>query len=72
MIVVSILPYLVGMSRTGYLVGALLLGGRFLYWVIRLKYQNDPVYAMRTFRYSIIYLMGLFVCLLIDHYIPYA
>ena len=72
LIVVSILPYLVGMSRTGYLVGALLLGGRFLYWVIRLKYQNDPVYAMRTFRYSIIYLMGLFVCLLIDHYIPYA
>ena len=31
---------------------------------------DDQRVAMQTFGYSIVYLMGLFACLLIDHYIP--
>jgi protoheme IX farnesyltransferase len=68
LLVISVLPYVVAMSGIIYLVGALILGGIFLYWAIRLKITNDPKVAMKTFSYSIIYLMLLFVVLLVDHY----
>ncbi|GGI90159.1 heme o synthase [Legionella impletisoli] len=69
LIVVTCLPFLVEMSGWLYLTGALVLGGRFLYWAIVLYRSNKPVVAMRTFRYSIVYLMLLFLFLLLDHYI---
>lgn len=69
LVVVSVLPFAVGMSGWLYLTGALLLGLRFLYWVILLYRSDQLVIAMRTFRFSIIYLMFLFVFLLIDHYL---
>jgi protoheme IX farnesyltransferase len=65
----SVLPFVTGMCGIIYLVGALILGGIFLYWAIRLKNSNDPLVALKTFRYSITYLMLLFVVLLVDHYI---
>ncbi|MDI9817851.1 MULTISPECIES: heme o synthase [unclassified Legionella] len=68
LLVVSMLPFLVGMSGWLYLIGAGLLGGRFLYWGIMLFRQDKPAIAMHTFRFSIVYLMMLFVFLLIDHY----
>lgn len=67
--VVSLLPFVVGMSGWFYLIGAVLLGLRFLQWAISLYYSEEPILAMRTFRFSIVYLMLLFVFLLIDHYI---
>jgi protoheme IX farnesyltransferase len=72
LIVISVLPFAVSMSGFIYLAGALILGAIFLYWAIRLKYSNDPKVAMKTFQYSIVYLMLLFVVLLVDHYIPLA
>jgi protoheme IX farnesyltransferase len=69
LLVVSVLPFAVGMSGWIYLFGALLLGMRFLYWAIILYRSEQAVMAMRTFRFSIIYLMLLFVILLIDHYL---
>ncbi len=69
LVAVTMLPFAVGMSGVIYLIGALLLGGGFLYWAIRLKYSNNPKVAMKTFSYSIIYLMLLFVLLLVDHYV---
>ena len=69
LVVVSILPFVVGMSSWLYLLGALGLGSGFLYWAWRLYSCDEPSIAMRTFRFSIIYLMLLFVFLLIDHYI---
>lgn len=69
LLVVSILPFVVGMSGWLYLTGAILLGARFLHWALRLYRSDKPVIAMRTFRFSIVYLMMLFVFLLIDHYI---
>jgi len=68
LIVMTILPYAVGMSGIMYLAAALLLGGRFLYWAVRMKYSDENEIAMKTFRFSIIYLAGLFGMLLIDHY----
>lgn len=64
---ISLLPFVVGMSGWIYLAGAVLLGARFLYWAIKLKYWEKPKTAMYTFRFSIVYLMLLFVALLLDH-----
>lgn len=69
LLAVTILPYAVGMCGLFYLIGALLLGARFLYWAWLLYQQEEAVIAMRTFRFSITYLMLLFVILLIDHYL---
>ncbi|KTD13301.1 heme o synthase [Legionella jamestowniensis] len=69
LLVVSVLPFIVGMSSWLYLTGALLLGLRFLYWAVVLFRSDKAVVAMRTFRFSIVYLMMLFVFLLVDHYI---
>ncbi|WP_058450950.1 heme o synthase [Legionella maceachernii] len=69
LLVVTSLPFVVGMSGWLYLMGASLLGIRFLYWAIALYRSERPAMAMRTFRFSIVYLMMLFVFLLIDHYI---
>lgn len=68
LLTVSILPFIVGMSGRLYLIGAFLLGARFLYWAILLYLQENPTIAMRTFRFSIFYLMMLFIFLLFDHY----
>jgi heme o synthase len=68
LLVVSILPFAVGMSGMFYLIAALILGGRFLYWALKLFHRQKKVVAMQTFRFSIVYLMLLFTVLLIDHY----
>jgi len=68
--IVTLLPYLVGMSGIFYLVGAILLGVGFLYYTILMYFNHEDRLAMQTFSYSIIYLMLLFAFLLIDHYIP--
>jgi len=69
LLIVSLLPFVVGMSGWLYLAGALLLGMRFLYWATVLYVREEAIVAMRTFRFSIFYLMLLFVFLLIDHYL---
>ena len=69
LVIVTILPYLTGMSGLFYLGGALMLGAGFLYYAIRLLDPPDDFFAMKVFNYSIIYLMALFAFLLIDHYL---
>ena len=70
LIIVTVLPYLTGMTGPFYLCGALLLGGGFLYYALQLKFAPRQDSPMTTFRYSISYLMALFSFLLIDHYLP--
>ena len=67
---VSLLPYVTLMSGLFYLGGALALGAGFLYYAWRLYRHRDRSLPMRTFGYSIFYLMGLFTFLLVDHYLP--
>lgn len=70
LLVVSVLPFATHMSGPFYLVGALLLGGGFLYYAMLLMKGNDESIAMKTFGYSIWYLMAIFAILLVDHYLP--
>jgi len=64
----TLLPYLTGMSGFIYLSVAFVLNGRFLYYVLNLRRGLRPELPMRTFRFSITYLMLLFAALIIDHY----
>ena len=66
---ITMLPYVPRMSGPLYLLGAAVLGGGFLYWAIELMRGKNPRAPMETFKYSIIYLMALFVVMLVDHYV---
>lgn len=66
---VTVLPWITGMSGVFYLGGAAVLGAVFLYYAIRLMNPPDEAYAMKVFGYSIVYLMALFAFLLIDHWL---
>ncbi len=66
----TLLPVLTGMSGLIYLVAAIALNGRFLYFVLALQRGVKPDLPMRTFRFSINYLLLLFAALIIDHYFP--
>ncbi|QBQ53722.1 heme o synthase [Nitrosococcus wardiae] len=67
---VSLLPFVSQMSGLVYLVGAVVLGGRFLYLALALYRHTSNELAMKTFGYSIFYLAALFAFLLVDHYLP--
>jgi protoheme IX farnesyltransferase len=69
LILVTILPYLTGMSGLIFLISALILGLIFLKYAIKIN-QNpeDAKIAWQTFTYSINYLMLIFLALLVDHY----
>ena len=63
---VTVIPFMIGMSGVSYLLSALALDLVFIIWSIRLLLDHNGA-AIKTFRYSIFYLMMLFICLLIDH-----
>ncbi|HXH04313.1 MAG TPA: heme o synthase [Candidatus Competibacteraceae bacterium] len=69
LLLISLLPYLTGMSGMLYLLGAVVLGLRFLWYTSRLYIFGDDRLAMPTFGFSIVYLFGLFAVLMVDHYL---
>jgi heme o synthase len=66
---VTLLPWLTGMSGLVYLAAALVLNALFLRQVIQLKRSTARELPMRVFRFSVQYLMWLFLALLADHYV---
>ena len=70
LVIVTIFPYLIRMSGLLYLVGAVALGGRFLYHSWKLFDDSATRQPIRTFVFSINYLMWLFGFMLVDHYVP--
>ena len=68
--IVTLLPFVTGMSGLIYLVAAVGLGGRFLWHAVVMKNSERPELPMLVFRFSINYLMWLFLALLVDHYLP--
>jgi protoheme IX farnesyltransferase len=72
LVLATLLPFLTGMSGLIYLAAALALNGRFLYFVLALNRGLKADLPMRTFRFSITYLMLLFAALILDHYLFFA
>ena len=68
LIVITTFPFLTGMSGLLYIAGVSILNAGFIWYAIRMLRSDDEHLPMRTFTYSIIYLMMLFVFLLADHY----
>lgn len=69
LLAVSVLPFATGMMHYLYLAGALTLGAVFLYYAIAMLVSKKPGLGMATFKYSIVYLMLLFIVMLADHYL---
>ncbi len=66
---ISVLPFVIKMSSWIYLYSVIFLDLYFIFLAIKLMRTDNPVVAMGVFKYSIIYLLLLFVALLVDHYI---
>ncbi|WP_044615767.1 heme o synthase [Gynuella sunshinyii] len=67
---VTLLPFATRLTGLVYLAGVVLLNVRFLQWSWWLFRQSRDHAAFKTFKYSITYLMLLFLVLLMDHYLP--
>ena len=68
LIVCTLIPAVIGMSGVIYLAAALALDARFLYLAVALHRGDRPELPIRTFRFSITYLMSLFAAFIADHY----
>ena len=69
LVLVTMLPYLTGMSGLIYLASAVLLGGAFIHYALALWNRPTELLPMKTFGFSITYLAALFTALLVDHYV---
>ncbi len=71
LIFAGLLPYLTRMSGLVYAISSSILGLIFLAYAVKLKLSDERKIAMDTFKYSINYLLLIFVALLVDHYFRY-
>lgn len=69
LILVTLLPFITGMSGYPYLVASLVLNAIFLWLCVHLYTRPLEKAALRLFGYSIFYLFMLFIVLLVDHYL---
>ena len=68
LILCTLLPVVIGMSGLVYLAAASVLDARFLYLALALQRSVRPDLPIRTFRFSITYLMALFGAFIVDHF----
>jgi protoheme IX farnesyltransferase len=68
LILCTLIPAVIGMSGWIYVAAALVLDARFLYLALALYRGVRPDLPIRTFRFSITYLMTLFGAFIADHY----
>jgi protoheme IX farnesyltransferase len=68
LILCTLIPVVIGMSGLIYLTAAVALDARFLYLALALQRGVRPDLPIRTFRFSITYLMALFGAFIADHY----
>lgn len=67
-VIATLMPFMIGMSGGVYLVAAVLLNARFMYWNGKVWRGKDPQAPFAAFWFSIRYLLGIFGALLLDHY----
>ncbi len=68
MVLITLLPFATGLSGWFYLAAALVLGAVFLYWSIEILRGRNEKAPMETFKYSITYLLLLFIAMLVDQW----
>lgn len=66
----SLLPFAIGMSGKLYLFSVLVLDAGLIGYALKLQFsKTDNPIAIKTFNYSLIYLTGLFLMILLDHHL---
>lgn len=66
----SLLPFAIGMSGQLYLVTVLVLDAGLMMYALKLQFSvHDNLIALKTFQYSLVYLTGLFLIILLDHHL---
>lgn len=66
----SLLPYAIGMSGLLYLISVLILDAGLIMYALKLQFSTkDNLIALKTFQYSLVYLTGLFLVILLDHHL---
>jgi protoheme IX farnesyltransferase len=66
----SLLPFAIGMSGSFYFISVLILNAGLMMYALKLGLTtHDNLIALKTFKYSLIYLTGLFIAILLDHYL---
>ena len=68
LVIVTMMPFSIGMTGLIYLLFATILNAIFLYYVVMLYRNYSDKLSMKIFRYSILYLGLIFTAFLIDHY----
>ena len=71
LVIVTMMPFSVGMSGLIYIIFATLLNAYFLYYTVMLYRQYSDKLSMKIFRYSIWYLALIFLAFLVDHYFKF-
>ena len=69
MFLITLLPFATFLSGWIYAASAVVLGAGFLYWSIEILREKNLKAPMETFKYSINYLLLLFIAMLADHWI---
>ena len=69
MFLITLLPFATLLSGWLYLLCAIVLGAIFIYWSIEILRGKNPKAPMETFKFSITYLLVLFVVMLADHWL---
>ena len=69
MFLITLMPFATHMSGPIYLAGAVVLGVIFSYWSIEIMRGENANAPMKTFQYSITYLLALFIIMLVDHWL---
>ena len=69
LVAVTLLPFTIHMFGGIYLIGAVILNARFMWYAYKLYYTYSDALSKRAFYYSINYLMLLFALMLLDHYV---
>jgi len=72
LLAVSLLPVAAGLSGLLYFAAAIILGLIFIGYALLLQFGHKANTAMKTFQYSIWYLLLLFIALLLDHYFTFS
>ncbi|MBW5800811.1 heme o synthase [Halomonas elongata] len=67
-VAVTLLPFVIGMSGWLYLAGVTALNVRFMWWNGKVWRGRDPKAPLAAFWFSIRYILGVFVVMLLDSY----
>ena len=71
LVIVTMMPFSVGMAGLIYIIFATLLNAYFLFYTVMLYREYSDKLSMKIFRYSIWYLGLIFLAFLIDHYFKF-